>query len=115
MGRPQRRLQSNLLQLSRQRRENAQLKRELTQLKAQMKKINHDLSQENAILQDKLSKAEKASAAMAQELADLREIVFNQQREVCRRRRKSLRKSPSVSNRPPRDRIRRARFVAARD
>lgn len=62
--------------------ENAQLKRELTQLKAQMKKINHDLSQENAILQDKLSKAEKASAAMAQELADLREIVFNQQRSV---------------------------------
>ena len=47
-----------------------------------MKKINHDLSQENAILQDKLSKAEKASAAMAQELADLREIVFNQQRSV---------------------------------
>ena len=35
-----------------------------------------------AILQDKLSKAEKASAAMAQELADLREIVFNQQRSV---------------------------------
>lgn len=62
--------------------ENAQLKRELTQLKAQMKKINHDLSQENAILQDKLSKAEKASAAMAQELTDLREIVFNQQRSV---------------------------------
>ena len=62
--------------------ENAQLKRELTQLKAQMKKINHDLSQENAILQDKLSKAEKASAAMAQELADLRAIVFNQQRSV---------------------------------
>ena len=49
--------------------------RELTQLKAQMKKINHDLSQENAILQDKLSKAEKASAAMAQELADLRYSV----------------------------------------
>jgi hypothetical protein len=62
--------------------ENAQLKRELTQLKAQMKKINHDLSQENAILQDKLFKAEKASAAMAQELTDLREIVFNQQRSV---------------------------------
>lgn len=66
--------------------ENAQLKRELTQLKAQMKKVNHDLSQENAILQDKLSKAEKASAAMAQELADLREIVFNQQRSVPQER-----------------------------
>lgn len=66
--------------------ENAQLKRELTQMKAQMKKINHDLSQENAILQDKLSKVEKASAAMAQELADLREIVFNQQRSVPQER-----------------------------
>ncbi|MFR0942803.1 MAG: hypothetical protein ACLSF2_10915 [Butyricicoccus sp.] len=57
--------------------ENAQLKG-TDAAESTDEKINHDLSQENAILQDKLSKAEGVGGT-AQELTDLREIVFSQQ------------------------------------
>ena len=57
------------------------LKKELAQLKEHAKKANYSLSRENRELKEKLEKAETASAEMTQELADLREIVFNQQNE----------------------------------
>jgi len=57
------------------------LKKELAQLKEQAKKANYSLSRENRELKEKLEKAEAASVEMTQELADLREIVFNQQNE----------------------------------
>lgn len=57
------------------------LKKELAQLKEQAKKANYSLSRENRELKEKLEKAEAATGEMTQELADLREIVFNQQNE----------------------------------
>ena len=59
--------------------ENEQLKKELAQLKEQAKKANYTLSRENRELKEKLEKSEAAAGEMTQELADLREIVFNQQ------------------------------------
>ena len=59
--------------------ENEQLKKELAQLKEQAKKANYTLSRENRDLKEKLEKSEAAAGEMTQELADLREIVFNQQ------------------------------------
>ena len=59
--------------------ENEKLKKELAQLKEQAKKANYALSRENRELKDKLEKAGQETNEMAQELADLREIVFNQQ------------------------------------
>jgi len=58
------------------------LKKELAQLKEQAKKANYSLSRENRELKEKLEKAEAAAGEMTQELADLREIVFNQQSGV---------------------------------
>lgn len=55
------------------------LKKELAQLKEQAKKANYSLSRENRELKEKLEKAESTAGEMTQELADLREIVFNQQ------------------------------------
>ena len=57
------------------------LKKELAQLKEQAKKTNYSLSRENRELKEKLEKAESAAGEVTQELADLREIVFNQQNE----------------------------------
>ena len=62
--------------------ENERLKKELAQLKEQAKKANYSLSRENRELKEKLEKAESAAGEMTQELADLREIVFNQQNVV---------------------------------
>ncbi len=59
--------------------ENERLKKELAQLKEQAKKANYTLSRENRELKEKLEKSEAAVGEMTQELADLREIVFNQQ------------------------------------
>ena len=59
--------------------ENERLKKELAQLKEQAKKANYSLSRENRELKEKLEKSEAAVGEMTQELADLREIVFNQQ------------------------------------
>lgn len=59
--------------------ENERLKKELAQLKEQAKKANYTLSRENRELKEKLEKSEAAAGEMTQELADLREIVFNQQ------------------------------------
>ena len=59
--------------------ENERLKKELAQLKEQAKKANYNLSRENRELKEKLEKSEAAVGEMTQELADLREIVFNQQ------------------------------------
>ena len=61
--------------------ENERLKKELAQLKEQAKKANYSLSRENRELKEKLEKAEATAGEMTQELADLREIVFNQQNE----------------------------------
>ena len=58
------------------------LKKELAQLKEQAKKANYSLSRENRELKAKLEKAEAATGEITQELADLREIVFNQQSGV---------------------------------
>lgn len=63
--------------------ENEQLKKELAQLKEQAKKANYALSRENRDLKDKLEKAGQETAEMAQELADLREIVFNLQTKAA--------------------------------
>lgn len=59
--------------------ENERLKKELAQLKEQAKKANYALSRENRELKEKLEKAGLETNEMVQELADLREIVFNQQ------------------------------------
>ena len=59
--------------------ENERLKKELAQLKEQAKKANYALSRENRELKERLEKSEAAAGEMTQELADLREIVFNQQ------------------------------------
>lgn len=59
--------------------ENEKLKKELAQLKEQAKKANYALSRENREMKEKLEKAGQEANEMAQELADLREIVFNQQ------------------------------------
>lgn len=59
--------------------ENERLKKELAQLKEQAKKANYALNRENRELKEKLEKSESAAGEMTQELADLREIVFNQQ------------------------------------
>ena len=59
--------------------ENERLKKELAQLKEQAKKANYSLSRENRELKEKLEKSEAAMGEMTQELAHLREIVFNQQ------------------------------------
>ena len=59
--------------------ENERLKKELAQLKEQAKKATYTLSRENRELKEKLERSEAAAGGMTQELADLREIVFNQQ------------------------------------
>lgn len=59
--------------------ENEKLKAELAKLRKQAKEANYNLSRENRELKDHLDKMEVETGEMRQELADLREVVFNQQ------------------------------------
>ena len=59
--------------------ENEKLKAELAKLRKQAKEANYNLSRENRELKDHLEKMEVETGEMRQELADLREVVFNQQ------------------------------------
>ena len=59
--------------------ENEKLKTELAKLRKQAKEANYNLSRENRELKDHLEKMEVETGEMRQELADLREVVFNQQ------------------------------------
>lgn len=59
--------------------ENEKLKAELAKLRKQAKEANYNLSRENRELKDQLEKMEAGAGELRQELADLREVVFNQQ------------------------------------
>ena len=59
--------------------ENEKLKAELANLRKQAKEANYNLSRENRELKDQLEKMEAGAGELRQELADLREVVFNQQ------------------------------------
>lgn len=59
--------------------ENKRLQAELAQLKSQAKNTGYELARENRTLKEKIEKLTDAADGMTQELADLREIVFNQQ------------------------------------
>ena len=59
--------------------ENEKLKAELAKLRKQAKEANYNLSRESRELKDHLEKMEVETGEMRQELADLREVVFNQQ------------------------------------
>ena len=59
--------------------ENEKLKVELAKLRKQAKEANYNLSRENRELKDQLEKMEAGAGELRQELADLREVVFNQQ------------------------------------
>lgn len=59
--------------------ENEKLKSELAKLRKQAKEANYNLSRENRELKDQLEKASETVGEMRQELADLRDVVFNQQ------------------------------------
>ena len=59
--------------------ENEKLKAELAKLRKQAKEANYNLSRENRELKDHLKKMEVETGELRQELADLREVVFNQQ------------------------------------
>lgn len=58
--------------------ENEKLKAELAKLRKQAKEANYNLSRENRELKDQLEKMEAGAGELRQELADLREVVFNQ-------------------------------------
>jgi len=62
--------------------ENEKLKAELTKLRKQAKEANYNLSRQNRELKDQLEKASETVGEMRQELADLRDVVFNQQNVV---------------------------------
>lgn len=59
--------------------ENEKLKAELAKLRKQAKEANYNLNRENRELKDQLKKMEAGAGELRQELADLREVVFNQQ------------------------------------
>ena len=59
--------------------ENEKLRAELAKLRKQAKEANYNLSRENRELKDQLEKMEAGAGELRQELADLREVVFNQQ------------------------------------
>lgn len=58
---------------------NKHLQAELAQLKSQAKNTSYELARENRALKEQIEKLTDAADGMTQELADLREIVFNQQ------------------------------------
>lgn len=62
--------------------ENEKLKAELTKLRKQAKEATYNLSRQNRELKDQLEKASETVGEMRQELADLRDVVFNQQNVV---------------------------------
>ena len=62
--------------------ENEKLKAELTKMRKQAKEANYNLSRQNRELKDQLEKASETMGEMRQELADLRDVVFNQQNMV---------------------------------
>ena len=62
--------------------ENKRLQAELVQLKSQAKNTSYELARENRALKEQIEKLTGAADGMTQELADLREIVFNQQQEM---------------------------------
>ena len=55
---------------------------ELAQLKSRAKNTSYELARENRALKEQIEKLTGAADGMTQELADLREIVFNQQQEM---------------------------------
>lgn len=61
---------------------NKHLQAELAQLKSQAKNTSYELARENRALKEQIEKLTGAADGMTQELADLREIVFNQQQEM---------------------------------
>ena len=58
---------------------NKHLQAELAQLKSQAKNTSYELAREKRALKEQIEKLTGAANGMTQELADLREIVFNQQ------------------------------------
>lgn len=62
--------------------ENKRLQAELAQLKNEAKNTGYELARENRTLKEKIEKLTDAADGMTQELTDLREIVFNQQKEM---------------------------------
>lgn len=61
---------------------NKHLQAEVAQLKSQAKNTSYELARENRALKEQIEKLTGAANDMTQELADLREIVFNQQQEM---------------------------------
>lgn len=61
---------------------NKHLQAELAQLKSQAKNTSYELARENRALKEQIEKLTDAADGMTQELADQREIVFNQQQEM---------------------------------
>ena len=61
---------------------NRHLQAELAQLKSQAKNTSYEFARENRALKEQIEKLTGAADGMTQELADLREIVFNQQQEM---------------------------------